>query len=68
MNIRSFKKIFCLLIILLFMGVFSSYAQPSDDPPGNPPVPIAGIGYLLALGGAFGIKKIYDQRKRDNLK
>jgi len=50
------------------MGVFSSYAQPSDDPPGNPPVPIAGIGYLLALGGAFGMKKIYDIRKRNHLK
>jgi len=64
MNIRSLKKIMCVLTFLMFMGLYTTYAQPTNhDLP-----PISGIGYLLALGGAFGMKKIYDIRKRNNLK
>jgi len=68
MNIKLLKKIIGALTFLMFLGTFTSYAQPGDNPPDNPPVPISGIGYLLALGGALGIKKIYDLRKRNNLK
>ncbi len=64
MNIKSLKKILGVLTFVLLMGVTTSYGQPGGDPPDNPPVPISGIGYLLALGGAFGIKKIYDLRKK----
>ena len=63
------KKLLSILILLFGLTVFTAHAQPGvDDPPDNPPVPISGIGYLLALGGALGIKKIYDLRKRNNLK
>ncbi len=65
----NFKKLIGVLAFSIFMGISTTYAQPGvDDPPNNPPVPISGIGYLLALGGALGIKKIYDLRKRNNLK
>jgi len=63
MNLRSIKRILYILTVPVFIGTYTSYAQPGDDPPNNPPVPISGIGYLLALGGALGVKKIYDIRK-----
>lgn len=53
--------------MMMFIGISNSYAQPNDDPPDNPPVPLSGIGYLLVLGGALGIKKIYDLRKNDHI-
>jgi len=60
MNMSSSKKLIFVLTVMMFLGIITSYAQP-----GNPDdVPISGIGYLLALGGAFGIKKIYDLRKK----
>jgi len=68
MNMRSLKKLIGVFTFVMFIGTLTSYAQPGDDPPGNPPVPISGIGYLLALGGAMGIKKLYDKKKRNNLK
>ena len=39
----------------------------NPGPPDNPPVPIGGIGYLLILGGALGVKKIYDLRKKEHV-
>ena len=66
MNLRSIKRILYLIAITVFVGAYVSYGQPGDDPPDNPPVPISGIGYLLALGGALGIKKIYDIRKHNH--
>ncbi|WMN11392.1 hypothetical protein QYS49_38225 [Marivirga salinae] len=55
-----------LVLCLLFIGSFSVSAQPGDPP--NPdgesnPVPISGIGYLVAAGALFGVKKIYDKKK-----
>lgn len=55
-----------LVLCLLYVGMFSLNAQPGDPPapPGEGnPVPISGIGYLLAAGAVFGIKKIYDKKK-----
>ena len=64
MNLESIKKTICaLVIVMLSTGIYNSLAQPGSDPPDNPPVPISGIGYLLALGSAIGVKKIYDLRK-----
>ncbi len=51
-------------MLLMLIGVLTAYAQP--DPPDNPQVPISGIGYLLAIGGALGIKKIYDIQKKNH--
>lgn len=40
-------------------------APPPSLPPDNPPVvPLSGVGYLLALGGVYGAKKIINYRKR----
>ena len=65
MNLKSTKKILFVLLISLLIGTFEAIGQPGN-PDDDPPVPIAGIGYLLALGGALGIKKIYDIRKGNN--
>ena len=68
MNVELIKKAICsFVLVMVCSGTFNSFAQPSDDPPDNPPVPISGIGYLLALGGALGIKKIYDLRDKNRI-
>ena len=62
------RTIFILTFMLILISI-STYGQPAGGgPPGsNPPpcwpppcVPIdGGIGFLIALGAAIGIKKIY---------
>lgn len=53
--------IFCALSLPIF-------AQPGDPGGGGKPgeVPLTGIEYLLAAGGALGAKKIFDYRKKKN--
>jgi hypothetical protein len=57
------KKIpFVIAFLLLSLA---TNAQPGDDPapdPGNP-VPLHGIGWLLAAGGAYGARKLLKTRK-----
>jgi len=63
MRMKNFKLMICLFLFLFYLGMeMSLFAQP-----GNPPIPeeapISGIGILILLGGALGIKKIIDFRK-----
>ncbi len=37
----------------------------APGPPDNPPVPISGLEFLLVLGGGYGMKKIYDLKKKE---
>lgn len=49
---------------LSLLGVFSAFVLLAQPPP-PPATPIdGGLGLLLAGGAAFGIKKIYDARKK----
>lgn len=62
---KLFILVFCLSSVLVFAQV------PPDDPGGGEdpgdPVPISGIGMLLAAGAAYGAKKAYDvYRKKGN--
>ncbi|MFQ3214656.1 MAG: hypothetical protein ACI9C9_002196 [Marivirga sp.] len=59
------KRLIVTLIIYIFTG-YQIFSQPGGGPPGDPgdnPVPITGIEYLLAAGAAFGAKKIYEKKK-----
>lgn len=47
--------VFCLLVL-------TASAQPG--PPPDPDVPITGIEILLGIGGLFGVKRLYDSRKK----
>lgn len=55
------------IIIIYFIAVpLISIGQPT--PPGDPgdePIPITGIEILLAAGGLFGAKKIYDNSRKE---
>lgn len=59
-----------LIVSFLFMSYFTLHAQPGGGDggpptdPGDNPVPITGIEYLIAAGAAFGAKKIYDKKKK----
>ncbi|MGK7390742.1 MAG: hypothetical protein ACNS60_10330 [Candidatus Cyclobacteriaceae bacterium M2_1C_046] len=62
---RKFLVIFLLLLPIYVIG------QPDSgpgDPGGDPddPIPITGIEWLIAAGGLFGAKKIYDNRRKTN--
>jgi len=71
------KKIVNLLIALLFIvaPLISFASAPPPPPPGGPgtgETPIggtapvgSGVGILLALGIAYGTKKVYDIRKKE---
>lgn len=65
------KKISMILSVLFLMGISMVMAQPSGGDPGggsdpDNPVPITGLEILLGLGGAYGAKKLIDQRKKTN--
>lgn len=58
-----------LIIIFILIGLSSVKGQPgggdgTPSDPGDNPVPITGIEYLIAAGAAFGAKKLYDKRKK----
>ena len=57
-----------LLLVVTSGGVFAQPDPPDDGEfPGDPPdpddVPITGIEVLLTVGGAWGIKRILDNRR-----
>lgn len=57
-------KLGAVVVVVLVLGLSSVNAQPGPpDPPDDNPVPITGIGYLIAAGAAFGAKKLYDKKK-----
>lgn len=68
-NLKSLFVFFLLVItvIILVGSLQPIYAQPGGDPcpfpPCNPDVPITGIEFLIGLGGAYGIRKLYSRRK-----
>jgi hypothetical protein len=78
---KTFTKALTTLAILLTINLFTINLPAQTPPPpngggnpgnGNTPVgggaPITGgIGILLALGAAYGGKKVYDYRKKSLL-
>ena len=58
------KRVFLSALFVLGFSLLLK-AQPGGPPndPGDNPVPITGIEYLIAAGAAFGAKKVYDKRK-----
>ena len=70
----ALKKLGLLGVFLLFWGIAFCQQPPGPPPPppghgnqGNKPpndTPLgSGLGVLLALGLAYGAKKVYDARK-----
>jgi hypothetical protein len=62
---KKFKISLVLVFFFMMAIAFSVGAQPPDPPdPGDNPVPITGIEYLLIAGGAMGGYKLF-KRKAD---
>ena len=58
------KLTYFLLVISLVIPV-TVLSQPPGGGPGTPPdVPISGIEWLILAGGALGIKRFLDNRKK----
>ncbi len=55
------SRIFIILTLVLTSIVV--YAQPPNNPSGDPDVPITGIEILLSVGALFGAKKILGKSK-----
>ncbi len=53
---KSWLKLFILVVLLCFSVVMGALAQPGD-PGGDPDVPLGGIELLIAAGALFGAKK-----------
>lgn len=51
------------IFYFLLVTASSVQAQPGD-PGGDPDVPITGIEILIGAGGALGVKKMLDKKKR----
>lgn len=51
-------------IILFFGGLFSTTALIAQPPPPATPID-GGLSILLVAGGAYGIKKVMDAKKKD---
>ncbi len=75
MRKNAIKGLACLLFILLpaftLLADSPNPPNPGGDPTGggNPPVgaPIdGGLGILLAIGAAYGGRKLYKAKKRQN--
>jgi hypothetical protein len=70
MKTPTIKKTLLLLVFIVFSAAAMAQAPPPPPPgqhglEGNQEAPIgSGIGILLALGAAYGAKKVYDARKR----
>lgn len=65
--------IILIIFLLILLPVFSMFAQPGSPPPPNPGtddtwiggVPIGGgLVILMALVVGYGVRKIYNARKR----
>jgi hypothetical protein len=64
-------KTFKIFLVVFLLNVISINltAQPGDpDPPGDDPVPITGLEWLLAGGGALGAYGIIRKKIRGNKK
>jgi hypothetical protein len=57
-------KRFILLAAFTFFVSLRVNAQPG--PPDDPDVPITGIEILIGAGGAIGLKRILDRKKKMN--
>ena len=55
------KKYWTILFLLILFLPIATVGQPTEPPI----VPIdAGIGFLIAAGAIFGVKKVYDLNKK----
>jgi len=54
-----------VFVVLMCVGVLA-FAQPGDPNGGTKPgtVPITGIEWLLAAGGALGARQLWQRRKK----
>lgn len=52
-----------LFLTILLMVLTQPYLFAQGAPPATPID--GGLSLLLAAGGAYGVKKLYDQRKKD---
>lgn len=57
-------KFILIAVVLLIFPLAWASAQPGDPGNGPPGVPLGGLEYLLGAGALYGIKKIYDARKK----
>ncbi len=60
------NKGFLVALIITIACFFNEAKAQPGDPGGDPDVPITGIEILIGAGGALGLKKAWDNRKKKN--
>jgi hypothetical protein len=67
--IKYFRSVFSVAVLILsfcILPILASALGDPGDPGGDPDLPIdGGVVVLVAVGAAYGIKKVRDQRKRN---
>ncbi len=53
-----------IYLLLISSSSALAHPQPPGDHGGDPDVPITGIEILIGAGGALGVKKMLDKKKR----
>ncbi|HTH54967.1 MAG TPA: hypothetical protein VL728_02920 [Cyclobacteriaceae bacterium] len=60
-------RIRILGLAVFILTAVAGYSQPPGNPNGGKKpgsVPITGIEYLIGLGGLYGLKKLFDPKKK----
>jgi len=65
MKTQILRSILVGTLVLMSLGLIAQPPPPGHGEDEDQPAPIgSGLGILLALGAAYGAKKVYDARKR----
>ena len=54
---KTYRTIFCIALLMIFSGPLLAQGSPPGTPIDG------GLSMLLAAGGAYGLKKLYNKRK-----
>ncbi len=64
---KYFRPVILVSVLVLSFCMLPNFATALGDPGDDPDIPIdGGVGILVAAGVAYGIKKVRDQRKKNN--
>lgn len=63
-KISGEKKVTIVCFFLLWCALSTTGLSQPGDPGTDPDVPISGIEWLLAAGGIFGARKIYNRIRK----
>jgi hypothetical protein len=66
---RYSRLIVCIPLLIFSFCILPQFAMAQPDPEGDPDAPIdGGVGILVAAGVIYGMKKIKENKRKENKK